>query len=227
MINKKILFMGRSKCEISKKIILFLKKTFNKVDIFTSKNILTKPNKKILSWRGDYIFCFRSFFILKKNFIKKAKFAAINFHPGPPKYRGIGCVNFAILNNERKYGSTAHLIDENIDHGKIINVRYFSIKKNDGVENILNKTYHHQYLQFINIVGQLAKSDLSLQRFIKSSKKEKWSQKLYKRKDLNKLYDINVRTSKKMLDLILRATITKKYKPYIKIFKKKFFYCAQ
>ena len=227
MINKKILFMGRANCETSKKIILFLKKIFNQVDIFTSKNSFTKPNKKILSWHGDYIFCFRSFYILKKNFIKKAKFAAINFHPGSPKYRGIGCVNFAILKNEKKYGSTAHVIDENIDSGKIINVKYFSIKKNDGVESILNKTYYHQYLQFISIVSQLARSDSSLQRLIKSSKKEKWSKKLNTRKDLNKLYDIKANTSKKMLDLILRATITKKYKPYIKIFKKKFFYCAQ
>ena len=82
-------------------------------------------------------------------------------------------------------------------------------------------------MQFISIVSQLARSDSSLQRLIKSSKKEKWSKKLNTRKDLNKLYDIKANTSKKMLDLILRATITKKYKPYIKIFKKKFFYCAQ
>ncbi len=26
----------------------------------------------------------------------------INFHPRPPQYRGVGCVNFAVMNNEKK-----------------------------------------------------------------------------------------------------------------------------
>ena len=45
----------------------------------------------------------------------------LNFHPSTPDYRGMGCINFALLTT-KNYGSTAHLIDEKIDHGKIINV---------------------------------------------------------------------------------------------------------
>ena len=40
--------------------------------------------------------------VLKKTFLDKIKVASINFHPGPPDYRGIGCANFAIINQEKK-----------------------------------------------------------------------------------------------------------------------------
>ena len=93
-----------------------------------------KLNEKIEKQKFDYIFCFRSFYILKKKDINKTKIAAINFHPGTPEYRGIGCINFAIYNNEKFYGSTAHLIDEKIDNGKILDVRKFQIRKKDNLK---------------------------------------------------------------------------------------------
>ena len=55
---------------------------------------------------------------------------AINFHPGPPNYRGIGCLNFALLSNEKYYGVTAHIINEKIDNGKILSFKKFRLKKN-------------------------------------------------------------------------------------------------
>ena len=165
--------MGRFNCKFSKKIINFLKKKFAKLDIFLSKNSLSKPSKKIMDWNGDYIFCFRSFYILDNKFIKKARFNAINFHPGPPKYRGIGCVNFALLNNEKKYGCTSHLINNKIDNGKIINVKRFSIKAKEGVEDVLNNTYKYQLVQFKKIVNLILKSETNVKKLIKLSSKEK------------------------------------------------------
>ena len=52
-----------------------------------------------------------------------AKIAAINLHPGSPKYRGIGCLNYALYNKEKKFGFTIHLISKKIDCGKILNVK--------------------------------------------------------------------------------------------------------
>ena len=43
----------------------------------------------------------------------------------------MGGINFALFDNKIRYGSTAlHIIDEKIDHGKIINVSRFKVKKN-------------------------------------------------------------------------------------------------
>ena len=126
--NYKIFFFGKANDIYSKKISSFLKKKFKRVSIFYSSSYGQKINKKISTWRGDYIICFRSYLILPIKVIKNAKIAAVNFHPGPPKYRGVGCLNYAMYNKERKYGVTAHLISRQIDKGKILMVKRFRIE---------------------------------------------------------------------------------------------------
>ena len=122
MIETALLFY-RKNCKYSEKLIIFLKKyTKNLYLVENENNKAIKNIKKIKKRKYDYIFCFRSFYILKKDLLSKAKIAAINFHPGPPNYRGIGCLNYAIYEGANLYGSTCHIIDEKIDNGKIIDV---------------------------------------------------------------------------------------------------------
>ena len=125
--------MGRSRCSYSKKIKNFLKNKSKKFYYFESKKFGEKINKKYLKLNYDYIFCFRSFYILKNNILKKVNNAAINFHPGPPEYRGTGCVNYALYKNSKFYGCTALLINEKVDNGKIIDIKKFSISKKNSV----------------------------------------------------------------------------------------------
>ena len=77
MINS-ALFFGRADCKYSLKIKNFLKKKIKRVDVITSDK--EKNINKYLKKNYDYIFCFRSKFILTKNVLKKSKFS-INFHP--------------------------------------------------------------------------------------------------------------------------------------------------
>ena len=224
MTKKRALFFGKKNDIYIKKIIIFLKKKFD-----LSLSLSSSPNEnldvKIKKTKNiDYIFCFRSYFILKKNILSKVKYQSINFHPGPPEYRGIGCVNFALLNQAKYYGLTAHLIDEKVDHGKIIDVERFKIEKTSTVESVLDKTYKLQFLQFKKIIKCLLKQPKIIDELIRENKKEKWSKKLFKRTDLNKLYVIKKNILKKDLDLKLRATITNKFKPYIILHKKKFYH---
>ena len=125
---KKILFFGRKNDIYSRNILSFIKRKSKIVKVIWSTNPEDKLKlKNLLKHNYDYIFSFRSFIILRKNLIKKAKYAAINFHPGPPEFRGIGCLNFAIFKNAKFYGVTAHDMDKKIDYGKIINVERFEI----------------------------------------------------------------------------------------------------
>ena len=156
--------------------------------------------------------------------INKAKFAAINFHPGPPAYRGIGCANYALYDNRENYGATAHLIDEKIDHGKIINTKMFKIKKNDSVESLLQKTYNFQVKQAIQIIRSLSDDPKNLQKMVKKYKEKKWSKKIKKRNFLNKFYEISKNVSRVELKKKIRATVTKKFKPYVMIHGVKFTY---
>ena len=224
MKNYKILFIGKEDDKYSIKYYLYLKKNFRYVSVIYNNLINHKIIKRrIEHWNGDYIFCFRSDYLLKTNEIKKASKNIINFHPGPPQYRGIGCVNFAIMNNEKKYGSTVHLIDsKKIDNGKIVDVVMWNIKKDSFVDEILLKTYDKQFDQFKKVIKYIKKDNLEF--LIKKNKKYRWSKKLYTKKELENLYLIHSDVKKKHLQKILKSTITKKFKPYVLIHGKKFVY---
>src|SRR5574337_1427381 len=82
-------------------------------------------------WEGDVIISYLSPWIVPTWLLKKAKIAAINFHPGPPEYPGIGCTNFAVYNAESEYGVTAHHMAGKVDTGAIIAVQRFPVLKDD------------------------------------------------------------------------------------------------
>ena len=112
--NAKVLLICRYQDKFSLKFYKDLKYYFKSVEIFYSKKYDEKITKKIKNWKGDYIFSFRSLLILPDSIIKNAKVAAINFHPGPPKYRGVGCLNYALYNEENYYGVTALLMKKKL-----------------------------------------------------------------------------------------------------------------
>ena len=94
----KVLFLGRKNCLFSKKLTEYTKKRSNYFYNFNSSRSAKKFNlEKLSSKKFDYVFCFRSYFILKKNFLKSVKKAAINFHPGTPNYRGFWLFKFCNL----------------------------------------------------------------------------------------------------------------------------------
>lgn len=68
---------------------------------------------KYLKKNYDFIFCFRSKFILKKKLLKKNTFS-INYHPSLPKYRDVGGANYALYNNNKFFGFTIHLMNKKI-----------------------------------------------------------------------------------------------------------------
>ena len=78
--------------------------------------------------------------------------------------------------------------------------------------------------QAIKIINLLTKSDKNLVKLIRKNKKVKWTKKIRKLKDLNKFYEIDVKSSKSELDKKIRATNTRNFKPYIKINNHKFVY---
>jgi methionyl-tRNA formyltransferase len=220
----KILLLGRKNDHSVSLLIKFLKKNSNKLVVVWSKH----PKEKIkfsdyvLKSKFDYIVSFRNFYIFKKNLIKNVKYAAINFHPSTPNYRGMGCVNYALFNNKKFYGSTAHLIDEKIDHGKIINVRRFKIKKEYSLQSLLNKTHSNMLTQAIKIFISLKKDPGNLKKMILKSKNEKWSKKVSNRKKMEKFYETENFISYKNLLRKIRACYMKDFRPYIMIHGFKF-----
>ena len=71
MLNS-VLYFGRKNCPYSNKVKNLLKKKSKKFYYIKSNFFGEKiDKKKIKNLTFDYIFCFRSFYILKKNLIEK------------------------------------------------------------------------------------------------------------------------------------------------------------
>lgn len=188
-IKKKILFCGRKNDRHSIKFLNFLKKKnfVIKYILKDSKKKITKKESNIIySNYYDFIFSFRSHILIDTNRLSK-KCIPINFHPGPPKYRGIGCINFALLNKEKYYGATAHIMKKKIDNGPILNYKKFKISNDSNIEKVLDKTYKVQLNQFKKLVNQLLDKRIDLENIIKKNKKIKWSSKLYKKKKFDEI----------------------------------------
>jgi methionyl-tRNA formyltransferase len=220
-----VLLFGRKNCLYTDKLKKFLEKNSEKFYYIESEHIgenIKNIKKKYLNMQYTYIICFRSFYIINKKLLKNTKIAAINFHAGPPEYRGTGSANYAMHENSKFYGSTAHIINEKIDNGKIISVKKFKINKKNNLEQLLKKTYNIMLKQAFYIIKKLLKNPNNLKELIMKNKKYKWSNKIKKLKHLNKFYEIKINYNKKEFDNKIRATYTSRFKPFIILHKKKF-----
>jgi len=61
---------------------------------------------------------------------------AYNFHPGPPQYPGWAPAHFALYDNARSFGATAHAMEVRVDSGPIVGVETFAIPENIDVRQL-------------------------------------------------------------------------------------------
>jgi len=129
----------------------------------------------------DYVISYVAPWIIPRKVLENAGIAAINLHPGPPGYPGIGCTNFAIYNGEKTFGITVHYMKEKVDSGDIIAVERFPIFENDTVHTLTQRCYIYIYTAFIKLFPFILKH----QCMPRSG--EDWARKPYTRRELNEL----------------------------------------
>lgn len=118
--------------------------------------------------------------IIPEEYIKTHK--CFNFHPGIlPWYRGAGAYSWAIINGEFETGVTLHEIDKDIDHGDVIEIRRFPIKKEDTAETLFRKAEETIFEMFKDWVGSFPTNYEPIQQE---------SGRIYYRKDLEKAKDL-------------------------------------
>jgi methionyl-tRNA formyltransferase len=81
---------------------------------------------------------------------------ALNFHPGPRDYPGIGCYNFALYEGAARYGAVCHRMAAKVDTGAILLERSFPVEATDSVESLKLKTMHVMLAMFEEIAASLA-----------------------------------------------------------------------
>lgn len=107
----------------------------------------------------DILISVNYLFIIKSNLITLPKKIAFNIHGSLlPKYRGRTPHVWAIINNEKITGITAHLIEEGCDTGKIIEQLKVQINEKDTGADILNK-YSELYFPMIESIIEKVKID--------------------------------------------------------------------
>ena len=172
----------------------------------------------MVTWEGDYIISYNSPWIVPETLLKKAKIAAINFHPGSPNYPGRGCYNFAIWDDVKSYGCTCHYMLPKVDSGTIIRTISFPLFKNETIESLKEKTMSHMLCLFYEIMDYVL-YDIPLR-----GNGEEWSRNPFTLKEFQELCDFTGKNND--IDRRIRATYYPygpDY-PYIKIGKYKFEY---
>ena len=78
--------------------------------------------------------------IIPKEILEIPRLGTIGVHPSLlPKYRGATPIQTAILKGDEKTGTTLFLIDEKVDHGKIVASSKYQAISNDNYESLLKK----------------------------------------------------------------------------------------
>lgn len=114
-------------------------------DKWPGKVFVTKSesNKKPANFskkvKNAIILSFRSYIILQEKELDECELA-INFHPAPPRYPGVGGYNFAIYNEDCEYGVVAHHMTKKIDNGKIIKIQSFPIDDFQSIKTLKDKS---------------------------------------------------------------------------------------
>jgi len=167
----------------------------------------------------DLMISYISPWIIPKDVLELSTLYAINFHPGPPEYPGIGCTNFALYDDAREFGVTCHIMNPKVDSGEIISVRRFPIYKNDNVKVLTDRCYVFILEQFYEVINDFfEKKKLSFSD-------EEWKRRPFTRKELNQMSEINFEMSEQEINRRIRATYFPNLPyPFIVLKGKKFVY---
>lgn len=175
-----VLFIGKTGDYFSEIAAGFIQQHFANPIIVYSDRIHPFP-VNLLSWKGDLVISYLSQWIIPAVVLNNASVAAINFHPGPPEYPGIGCTNFAIYDGASQFGITCHHMLAKVDTGSLIMVRRFPVFSTDSVYSVTQRCYAEILHSFYEVISSI------LEEKPLPSTPENWKRKPYTRKQLNEL----------------------------------------
>ena len=84
--------------------------------------------------------------ILSADFIKKFKGKILNIHPSLlPKYKGLDTHKRVLKNKEKYSGCSVHLVNSQLDAGKIILQKRVRVYKNDNPEALAKRILKQEH----------------------------------------------------------------------------------
>lgn len=199
--SKSVLFFGKKNSWSIDFCLDFLRNNFDSIERYLGQrqSKVTDPEfpREADQQEWDLIISFLSPWIIPGWLLRRARLAAINFHPGPPEYPGVGCTNFAVYNGETGFGTTCHHMLEKVDTGAIVEVRRFPIFPDDTVYDLTQRCYFNLCASFVTVLTAV----LAGEGLPRSS--ETWRRKPYTRRELDALATI----TKEMADDEIRRRV--------------------
>jgi len=240
-MNKKVVFLGSKKIGLEcLKILNHSSKALNYeiVGVLTNnrgcdiKQYSLKNNLPLLSSLEEYLklekvdICISVQYhkILKKIHIKKAKELIVNLHMAPlPEYRGCNQFSYAIINNDKEFGTTIHILDEGIDSGDILFENRFKIPENCWVEELYQLTFKKSVELFYNSLEDIISLNINPVKQVFLQDKRGCS--IHYRNEIEKLKCIDLNWPKEKIEKHIRATYMPNFEPpYCIINSKKVFF---
>ncbi|MFA6316399.1 MAG: formyltransferase family protein [Elusimicrobiota bacterium] len=171
--------------------------------------------------KADFIISYISPWIIPGEVLSRASIAALNFHPGPPEYPGIGCTNFALYDRCREFGVTAHHMVEKVDTGSIVAVQRFPLQSSDTVASLTERCYRHILRLFKDLFGGFFSSG----RLPDCS--AVWARRPFRRAELDALCRISPEMAREeVARRVLATSFPGKPGPYVIIQGHRFEYAA-
>jgi len=207
-MTERSLLLLTSHTEDAEWITKFCRKAF--ADVVACQGDWGDPLPEVCeSWRGDLIVSYCSRWIVPQQLLKRASLAAINFHPAPPEYPGIGGLNWALYNYVASFGVTCHHMVPKVDAGPIIEVRRFPIFRCDDVESLLRRTHLHLELLGLEVLDRIANNEAL------PSSPESWCPRAGSRRELNELANISCDMSPEEIARRVRAYSFGSWQPVV------------
>jgi len=197
------------------KLSVKLKKSFLKLEKTKVGMIKTKP-KQLIAVLKKYKKCALLSvgfpYIIPEEILSNFTLA-LNLHPTLlPKYRGPSTGAYILMNNEKKTGSTIHLMTKEVDGGDILGRDYVKLNAFDTIKSMQKKVYRLEPNLILSVFKKLKKG-------LKTVKQNKKYALTFKK--VRKPEDSKINFHKPLINLIneIRACDAKKFPAYF-IYKK-------
>lgn len=161
----------------------------------------------VQGWQGDYLISYLSRWVVPAKLLASTRKAALNFHPGPPAYPGIGCFSYALYDGLTEYGVTCHHMTERVDSGPIVAVRSFPILGTDDLDSLILKAYDVQLALFRDMLARLSSGEALPQSELR------WTRAPILRREFDELGIITLDMPREEVSRRLRAMSGQAWRP--------------
>lgn len=158
------------------------REAFGRVDAFHGDWGQALP-AELSTWSGDLILSYCSRWIVPQWLLDRAAIA-LNFHPAPPEYPGIGGLNWALYEGRAEFGVTCHHMVRKVDAGPIVEARRLPILSNDDVPALFNRTHHQLEAMARSVITRLAEG------WDAPASGDEWSRVTRSRRELDRMMDV-------------------------------------